>query len=377
MKKITLLFLFLSSFAYSQVLSEDFEGSLTLPPGWTNNDIAGGGEIWTFDNSGDAIPNAWGPGNGYYYSVAMMAGNYALFDSDAYGGIIPENAALESPSFDCSSLSNVTLSFSHFFTDGFGGQGFVEVFNGSIWVNVASYGASTEFGYVTLNVTSALAGVSNARVRFRWVGDYAWGWAFDNVSVYECTDSAPNAVINPSPANGATDVALDQSDINYPNRLFFTWADGVGDPGTSFTFNLGTTNPPTEYTFTGFINGDFIYGFDYNTTYYWSIDAINCGGISTPTVWSFTTEMDPALSIEDNELSKIKVVALNKSIGLYNLPETARYNVYNMTGQEVLRGITNNKDYVIEASTLSSGVYIVELGDTKSNAVFRKKVVLQ
>jgi hypothetical protein len=84
-----------------------------------------------------------------------------------------------------------------------------------------------------------------------------------------------------------------------------------------------------------------------------------------------------SLGIEDDNLSKIKIIGLNKSIGIYNLNEAANYKLFSMTGQEVLKGITNNKDYVIEASTLASGVYIVELGDTKSDAVFRKKVVLQ
>ncbi len=84
-----------------------------------------------------------------------------------------------------------------------------------------------------------------------------------------------------------------------------------------------------------------------------------------------------SLNINNNELNKIKIVALSKCIGLYNLPETARYNVYNMTGQEVLKGTTDNRDYVIETPTLSSGVYIVELGDAKTNAVVRKKIVLQ
>ena len=48
-----------------------------------------------------------------------------------------------------------------------------------------------------------------------------------------------------------------------------------------------------------------------------------------------------------------------------------------MTGQEVLKGSTNQGDHVIEATSLASGVYIVELGDTKTNAFYRKKVVLQ
>ena len=83
------------------------------------------------------------------------------------------------------------------------------------------------------------------------------------------------------------------------------------------------------------------------------------------------------LGIDDNELSsRVKVVTLNKSIGLYNLPETTNYKLFSMTGQEVLTGETNNNAYVIEAKTLASGVYIVEIEDANSNAVMRKKVVL-
>lgn len=84
-----------------------------------------------------------------------------------------------------------------------------------------------------------------------------------------------------------------------------------------------------------------------------------------------------ALGFDDNVFSKIKVVALNKSIGLYHLPESTKYNVYSMTGQEVLKGTTDNHDYVIEAPSLSSGVYVLELTDTNSKGVIRKKVVLQ
>ncbi|RIA10645.1 putative secreted protein (Por secretion system target) [Flavobacteriaceae bacterium MAR_2010_72] len=103
-----------------------------------------------------------------------------------------------------------------------------------------------------------------------------------------------------------------------------------------------------------------LYDFAYNET----VDApINAG--------------QTTLSIEDNALSKVRVVALHKSIGLYNLKAATDYKLYNMTGQEVLEGTTNNYDYVIEATTLASGVYIVELGNTESNAIIRKKVVLQ
>ena len=83
-----------------------------------------------------------------------------------------------------------------------------------------------------------------------------------------------------------------------------------------------------------------------------------------------------SLSIEKNDFSKIKIVVLNKSIALYNLPETSSYKLYTMTGQSVLDGKIENNTYVIEANTLASGVYIIELKDANSDAVISKKVVL-
>ena len=87
---------------------------------------------------------------------------------------------------------------------------------------------------------------------------------------------------------------------------------------------------------------------------------------------------DPAtLSVQKEQINKIKVVALSKGIRLYNLHQETSYKLFNMTGQEVLKGATNERDHVIEANALSSGVYIVELEDTDTNAVLRKKLVLQ
>lgn len=82
------------------------------------------------------------------------------------------------------------------------------------------------------------------------------------------------------------------------------------------------------------------------------------------------------LGIDDNVFSKIKIVALNKSIALFNLPQETNYRLYSLTGQSVLDGKIENDTYVIEAKTLSSGVYIIELEDNNSKAVIRKKIVL-
>jgi hypothetical protein len=83
------------------------------------------------------------------------------------------------------------------------------------------------------------------------------------------------------------------------------------------------------------------------------------------------------LGIEDHAVSKVKIVALNKTIALFNLPQATDYSVYTMAGKLALDGkITNSSKYSIEANTLSTGVYIIELRDLNSNAVVRKKIVL-
>lgn len=82
------------------------------------------------------------------------------------------------------------------------------------------------------------------------------------------------------------------------------------------------------------------------------------------------------LSLDTNVLNKIKIVALNKSIGLYNLPEATNYKLFSITGKQVLNGTTFGNSFVVEASSISNGVYIIELTEANSKAVIRKKLVL-
>ncbi|MHC4395701.1 MAG: DNRLRE domain-containing protein [Planctomycetota bacterium] len=97
------------------------------------------------------------------------------------------------------------------------------------------------------------------------------------IEITPASVEAPGAATNPSPANSATDVAID-ADLSWTADANATSHDvyfGTSSPGasqgnqTATTFDTGTmTN---------------------NTTYYWRIDEINSGGTTTGTVWSFTT----------------------------------------------------------------------------------------
>ncbi|WP_323788394.1 T9SS type A sorting domain-containing protein [Psychroserpens sp.] len=287
MKKITLLFLLSISFSFGQVLSEDFEAGLAVPLDWTNNDIAGGGETWTVATGGEAV--GFAPPNTLYYDNTIV-GNYALFDSDGFGGAPSpaEEAALESPAFDATTIAGtIQLSFDNFFTAGYGGAGFVEVYDGFSWIQVASYAGADQnassIGLVEIDVTAELAAATNAQVRFRWVGDYAWGWAIDNVVV----DQGPSCFV-PSDfvAESITSTTFELS-----------WMDA--NPGTSMwefeigpeLFTQGTGTPITgvtgsPYTFMG-LTPNTVYDFYMRT---------NCDGGNGDSDWvgplSFRTSRD-------------------------------------------------------------------------------------
>lgn len=125
-------------------------------------------------------------------------GNYAN-NSGANG------PSLTSPLFDCTGLSDITLSFSHgyAFENGFD-RGYVEFStdDGATWTPAASYtGTSTAFKQTIVGL-DALAGQAQARVRFRVYSDMsvsADGWYIDDIRL--TGRSASGTVINPGTTN--------------------------------------------------------------------------------------------------------------------------------------------------------------------------------
>lgn len=91
----------------------------------------------------------------------------------------------------------------------------------------------------------------------------------------------PGQASNPDPANYALGVG--------PNTdLFWT----AGSHTSSHYVYFGTANPPA------FIGNQADVTFDpgtmdYSTTYYWRIDEVNSTGITTGTLWRFTTQSSP------------------------------------------------------------------------------------
>jgi hypothetical protein len=210
MKKLLLFYVLLtigSVSAQVDFINETFNSG-AIPLGWNNNDIAGNGEVWQFNNPGGRTINA------------PVSGGFAIFDSDNYGfWSSAEEAALETPSFDATGRNKVIIKFSHYFEHWSTDHYYVEVFNGTSWVsvldgNTTTANATAEF----IDISAHVAGISNAKVRFRYVGDNDWYWAIDNILIFSPPNNDDCATAEELTVGRIyTDNDIDQTDLHATN----------------------------------------------------------------------------------------------------------------------------------------------------------------
>ena len=168
--------------------------------------------------------------------------------------------------------------------------------------------------------------------------------------------SKPPALINP--ANNSTNILIN------PNLSWNTSANA-----TSYILQVSTSNAFSSCVVnqTG-ISGTAsqVTGLDYNTQYFWRVQAVNATDISEwSEVWQFTTE-DATSVQENNEQLTVNIspnpandiinVAFNNPISYSNI---AIYNIY---GQKVLVSQIFGNDLQVDVSHLSAGVYFIRIG---------------
>ncbi|MBL86997.1 MAG: hypothetical protein CMO82_10110 [Winogradskyella sp.] len=177
-------------------------------------------------------------------------------------------------------------------------------------------------------------------------------WSFTTTA---CTATAAPAVVGgPSPADGASAVTIYGPD----GLVNFSWAAGA--PEDNYVLNIGTANPPDQSF--DFEIGDPLTGLQVNTTYFWSIDAVNCFGVTEGPVWSFTT--DSSLSITDEQLVPFSIYPnpANDKLNIKTTLEIDNVTIFNILGQEVAN---YDGSEIIESSIniseYKSGLYLVQI----------------
>ena len=310
MKKITFLtFLMTTLLLKAQVLSEDFstgaEGAI-FPNGWTTTMATGSSGNWVVGNTANTGVPAWGGDTGMINGGCD--GLYALLDSDGIGASGSQNASLVSPVMDLSGYTDLIVKFNHHFRvyNNNADYGYVEgtTDGGATWQNITTFTGAQNYtaeGLTSIDISS-LAGNTAVQIRFRYVGAWGYYWGIDNVQVTQCTTAAPAAVSTPVlPLDNATGVP-----INYDGAdaiVNFEWpAAEQGLEVESYSINLSTSvigfpNIGSLSVTNNFVN--IIYTWLPNTTYYWSVDASNCAGTTSGTIFSFTTGEGGAETVFD------------------------------------------------------------------------------
>lgn len=175
----------------------------------------------------------------------------------------------------------------------------VSVYSGSC-SSLVCEGFTDDVSYPSnLTSTGSFNVTSGTTYYIAWEDRWSSTVPFDFTASFVPVTGPPNSVTTPTPADMATNVTIDTADNNNDgaadNAVQLTWVPSTtGSPATEYDILYGTdpaalNNLTQATTFTG--TSVRITGNNFNTTYYWSIVAINGSGSSTNNpVWSFTTE---------------------------------------------------------------------------------------
>lgn len=153
----------------TMLVGADFTGG--LPAGWTIINGGSSSHTWTSTNPGNRSNSNWN-------------GTFMIADSDKAGSWNMDEQLI-TPDFDCSSLEDVSLKFSHYYQHYETQIGDVDVRVGSgSWQNVAHYTGNNFSGQVELDISSIADGQENVQIRWHFYNaNWDWFWGIDNVQV--------------------------------------------------------------------------------------------------------------------------------------------------------------------------------------------------
>ncbi|MEZ5194516.1 MAG: carboxypeptidase regulatory-like domain-containing protein [Nocardioides sp.] len=233
---------------------EGFDGGV-LPAGWSIEDNAANGEVWTFDDPG-------GRGN-----LTGGDGGFAIIDSDSYGPDGNQDSSLVSPSYDLSAVDSPVLNFNQdYFNLGDTADVDVSIDGGATWDTVLHQTADARGPRTESIPLSQAANQSDVKVRFHYYDAFwAWWWQVDNVAVGDlsCDPVDGGLVVGltsstaGTPLNGTKVTSDDQpadfgiskptpADTNLDDGFYYLFSSLTGAHG--FTATNGKYAPQTEST---------------------------------------------------------------------------------------------------------------------------------
>ncbi|MCF8295479.1 MAG: T9SS type A sorting domain-containing protein [Bacteroidales bacterium] len=191
--------------AFGDVLFSDDFGSggpatSNLPTGWTTVDVdaQANGYVWQWTDEGATGPST--TGYEYILASATAANGWMILDSDNYGQG-SYDAMLISPSYDVTGYDAVAISFTELYqrwgnesANPYGGNPTligVSTDGGVNWTEIEIHAdfavkdATTNPGYMMVNISNVAGGASDLKVYFRMKGLWDYWWQIDDFKVIE------------------------------------------------------------------------------------------------------------------------------------------------------------------------------------------------
>ncbi len=228
-----LVFQYDTAFGYESVWYEDFcnvNDSVSMGNGWTVVTGSNSNESWRFDN-----PNS---SNGLNFSLTPP---FASFDSQYIGSTDQDSCILESPEFDVSDFTQLSLQWNEAFLPNFMGEVFTTIqgWDGNQWItlytsngglNSSSSGSITYTASYTISSDyrraidiSALAGERDAKLRFIYHDlnpAFRFWWGIDDIEVRGGkTDFRLDSIV--APINSCQNPAGDTVKVHVTNASDF------------------------------------------------------------------------------------------------------------------------------------------------------------
>ncbi|MDG5491442.1 T9SS type A sorting domain-containing protein [Psychroserpens sp. SPM9] len=94
-------------------------------------------------------------------------------------------------------------------------------------------------------------------------------------------------------------------------------------------------------------------------------------GLLSGTLISMTSEFDATLSTSEVERDQFDYFVNNQKIKLFNINSTLNYKIYNLEGKLILKNDNQKQFKSIDISTLSKGLYVLNIEHQNLNKVFK------
>lgn len=177
--------------AQTNYVNENFDTG--IPAGWTIVD-------------GGTTADTWFGTSGGYGGSYLDGTEFAFVDSDGAGFGPTLTEELQSPAFDASSETVVKLEFDQYYNWIGDDTAYVDVYNGTSWVNVAKFdsdiGAWGSPDHQVIDISTHINASMQVRFRYEDNGAYAWYWAVDNVEIYAPAADDIGVIAINSPTDG-------------------------------------------------------------------------------------------------------------------------------------------------------------------------------